>query len=120
MDDHNPADKDFLGCGLGTNRARINAFLPGPEERPIRKKELAKLAGVPTPDAPSSAHVSHLESFVKGERECKLLPEEPGLIEKFRGWEGLSGAYFRLTQAGEAKKAKHAARLGPPAHTVPE
>jgi hypothetical protein len=43
-----------------------------------------------------------------------LLPEEPGLIEKFPERDGLSGAYFRLTQAGVAKKAKHASRLENP------
>lgn len=108
MDDQNPTGKDFLGCGIGTNCARINALLPGPNERPVRKIELARLAGVPTSDAPSSAHVSHLESFVKGERECKVLPEEPGLIEKSKEREGQRGSYFRLTQAGASKKEKHA------------
>jgi len=108
MVDHNLTIKDFLGCGCGTNCYRINTFLPGPEERPIRKKDLAKLAGVPTRDAPSSAHVSHLEAFVKGDRECKLLPDEPGLVEKLTEWEGIGGAFFRLTQAGASKKVKHA------------
>lgn len=99
MSGHNPAEKDFLGCGLGTHCACVNAFLPGPEERTIRKIELAKLAGVPTPNAPSSAHVSHLESFV-----------EQGLIEKHPERDGLKGAFFRLTHAGAAKKAKHTTR----------
>ncbi len=82
MDDYDPADKDFLGCRVGTNCARINALLPGPNERPIRKIELAKRAEIPAPQAPSSAHVSHLESFVKGHRECRLRREEPGLIRR--------------------------------------
>ena len=119
MDDHNPTDKDFLGCGLGTKCARINAFLPGPKERPIRKIELAELAGVPTPDAPSSAHVSHLEYFVKGDRYCKLHPNEPGLIEKFNERDGKSGAYFRLTPAGAEAKEKHAVRRSQSVTAIP-
>ena len=61
MDDHNAAAKDFLGCGIGTYRARINLWLPGPEEPPIRKIDLARRAGIPTVNAPSAAFVSHLE-----------------------------------------------------------
>jgi hypothetical protein len=119
MEDHNPTDKDFLGYRIGTKFARINALLPGPEEQFIRKTELAQRAGVPTREAPSAAYVWHLERFVKDHYECKLHSEEPGLIEKVGVRDGRSGAYFRLTQAGAVKKAKHAARLGPPAPTVP-
>jgi hypothetical protein len=103
-------ETDFLGCGLDTNCALINAFLPGAGERPLRKVELARRAGVPTVDDPAAAWVSHLERFVAGDPECTLPPGSPGLVEKFEAWEGVRGAYFRLTEAGSRVKAKHAAQ----------
>jgi hypothetical protein len=103
-------ETDFLGCDLDTNCARINAFLPGPGERPLRKVELAQRAGVPTVEAPAAAWVSHLERFVAGHPECTLPPGSPGLVEKFEEWEGVRGAYVRLTEAGARAKAKHAAQ----------
>jgi hypothetical protein len=109
MADLNAPETDFLGCGVGTARARINALLPGPDEPPIQKVELARLAGVPTPESPSAAHVSHLESFVAGDKECRLAAGEPGLVDKLTEWGGVPGAFFRLTAAGAARKASHTA-----------
>jgi hypothetical protein len=105
MADLNAAETDFLGCGVDTARARINAQLPGPDEPPLQKVELARRAGVPTPESPSAAYVSHLESFVAGDKECRLPAGEPGLVEKLAEWGGVQGAFFRLTAAGAARKA---------------